>query len=60
MWLTTGRCRFREEDSDFVVQLDAHGVGAVIFLGIVVIAAVALALAHRLCTASGQRVDKGG
>ncbi|MFL9957693.1 MULTISPECIES: hypothetical protein [Paraburkholderia] len=45
---------------NFVVQLDAHRVGAAIFLGIIAIAVVALALARRPGTASGRHVDKSG
>ncbi len=46
--------------SNFIVQLDAHRVGAAIFLGIISLAVVALALGRRPGTACGRHVDKGG
>lgn len=64
-----GSAALIHECSNFVAQLDAHPVGAAIFLGIIALAAVALAvtlraaLTSRACWSTGstrgRRVDHG-
>lgn len=49
-----GSAALIHECSNFVAQLDAHPVGAVIFLGIIALAAVALAVTSRACWSTGS------